>query len=91
LYVGGLPQPCYDFMLTTFLNQALMALGICQVQGKAPIVACQVTPERNFAFVEFGCVHCCTAALSYCPVADCAQCWAASAAVGLSVCVLRLA
>lgn len=63
LYVGGLPQPCYDFMLTTFLNQALMALGICQVQGKAPIVACQVTPERNFAFVEFGCVHCCTAAL----------------------------
>lgn len=21
LYVGGIPQPCYDFMLTTFLNQ----------------------------------------------------------------------
>ena len=58
LYVGGLPQPCYDFMLTTFLNQALMALGICQVAGKAPIIACQVTPERNFAFIEFGWVPC---------------------------------
>jgi hypothetical protein len=31
-----------------------MALGICQVAGKAPIVSCQCTPERNFAFIEFG-------------------------------------
>lgn len=35
--------------------QALMALGICQNAGKAPIIACQVTPERNFAFIEFRC------------------------------------
>ena len=27
LYVGGLPAPCYDFMLTTFLNQ--VSTGIC--------------------------------------------------------------
>jgi splicing factor U2AF subunit len=63
LYVGGLPAPCYDFMLTTFLNQALMALGICQVAGKSPIIACQVTPERNFAFIEFGDTSDATAAL----------------------------
>lgn len=63
LYVGGIPSPCYDFMLTTFLNQALMALGICQNAGKAPIIACQVTPERNFAFIEFSDTADATAAL----------------------------
>ncbi|PSC70371.1 RNA binding [Micractinium conductrix] len=62
LYVGGLPIPCYDFMLSTFLNQALMALGIA-APGKAPIVNCQVTPDRNFAFVEFADVSDATAAL----------------------------
>jgi hypothetical protein len=70
LYVGGLPAPCYDFMLTTFLNQALMALGICQVAGKSPIIACQVTPERNFAFIEFGCARDSAAAASRNPCHD---------------------
>lgn len=32
-----------------------MALGICQSVGKTPIINCQVNPERNFAFIEFGC------------------------------------
>ncbi|KAL4448392.1 hypothetical protein ABPG75_005611 [Micractinium tetrahymenae] len=62
LYVGSLPTPCYDFMLTTFLNQALMALGICS-HGKTPIINCQVTPERNFAFIEFADTADATAAL----------------------------
>ena len=40
-----------------------MALGICQVHGKAPIISCNVTPERNFAFIEFGDTSDATAAL----------------------------
>lgn len=42
-----------------------MALGICQNAGKAPIIACQVTPERNFAFIEFRWVY---KAVRCCPV-----------------------
>lgn len=64
LYVGGLPRPCYDFMLSTFLNNALLALGICKhVPGKNPIVNCTVTQERQFAFIEFHDINDCTAAL----------------------------
>ena len=29
LYVGGLPIPCYDFMLSTFLNQ----VGVYRICG----------------------------------------------------------
>lgn len=53
LYVGGLPTPCYDYQLQTFLNQALVALGLCRTTGKMPIIQCTVTPERSFAFIEF--------------------------------------
>ena len=64
LYVGGLPTPCYDFQLTAFLNQALVASGICSpIPGKVPIIGCQLTAEKNFAFIEFGDVPDCTAAL----------------------------
>jgi len=41
-------------VLCLLCPQALMALGICSPTGKPPIVNCNVTPERNFAFIEFG-------------------------------------
>lgn len=37
LYVGGIPSPCYDFMLTTFLNQVrnrtalLLLASVCSL------------------------------------------------------------
>lgn len=33
LYVGGIPQPCYDFMLTTFLNQVRGGVGVEACRG----------------------------------------------------------
>ncbi|KAL6783747.1 hypothetical protein ACKKBF_B05640 [Auxenochlorella protothecoides x Auxenochlorella symbiontica] len=64
LYVGGLPTPCYDFQLTAFLNQALVASGICSPPpGRMPIIGCQLTQEKGFAFIEFAEIADCTAAV----------------------------
>ena len=43
LYVGGLPTPCLDYQLQTFLNQALVGLGLCKSTGKMPIIKCTVS------------------------------------------------
>lgn len=50
LYVGGLPNPCFDYQLQTFLNQALVALGLCRSTGKMPIIQCTV---RLYFFLSF--------------------------------------
>lgn len=54
LYVGGIPNPCFDFQLTEFLNSTLLALGLVSATGGPPILKCEITPGRNYAFIEFG-------------------------------------
>jgi len=64
LYVGGVPTSCQDAQLAQFLNQTLIALGLCKIIGRNPILSCQLNMDRNFAFIEFFDVVDCTKALA---------------------------
>ncbi len=63
LYVGGIPNPCFDFQLIEFLGSTLIALGLVANSGRLPIYKAEITQERNFAFIEFWDVADCTACL----------------------------
>ena len=63
LYVGGIPNPCFDFQLIEFLGSTLIALGLVANTGRLPIYKAEITQEKSFAFVEFWDVADCTACL----------------------------
>lgn len=66
LYVGGIPNPCIDTQLSEFLSSTLVALGLVNTSsnaGRSPIMKCEVTNERGFAFVEFYDSSDCTACM----------------------------
>jgi splicing factor U2AF 65 kDa subunit len=63
LYVGGLPNPCLDYQLQSFLCNTLIALGLVRNTGRPPIISTIVSQDRGFAFVEFTEVSDCTACM----------------------------
>jgi hypothetical protein len=63
LYVGGIPNPCFDFQLIEFLGSTLIALGLVANSGRLPIYKAEITQERSFAFVEFWDVADCTSCM----------------------------
>ena len=63
LYVGGIPNPCFDFQLMEFIASTMLALGLVSNPARPPLIKCDMSAERGFAFLEFWDVPDATAAM----------------------------
>eukprot|EP00727_Mastigamoeba_balamuthi_P005776 m51a1_g1818 hypothetical protein (1039) ;mRNA; f:492685-496160 len=64
LYVGNVPATLSEAELTDFINTSMRAAGLSATTDN-PVTACQIFPDKNYAFVEFRTPEDATAGMSF--------------------------
>lgn len=64
LYVGNIPFGCSEEEMIEYFNEQMHHCGFAQAPG-APVLACQINLDKNFAFLEFRSIDETTQAMAF--------------------------
>jgi len=65
LYVGNLPPGTSDLEVAEFFNHAMSTSKVVKDDNPEPVIAVQMNPVQNFAFLEFTCTEDASAGMAF--------------------------